>query len=75
MPSVAGLNHGSEAHAEGFFAGANWACPTDPLRRVGTFDEELGLDATGDGVSVGEGGDVPMRLQEKEIQGWYFPQA
>jgi len=75
MPSVAGLNHGSEPHAEGFFVGANWACPMDHIKQVGTFDSNLGLNANGEGVSVGEEGDMMVRLQSQGIEGWYIPQA
>jgi len=78
MPSVAGLDHGSEPKPlppQKIFIGANWACPSRYLRQVGGFDESLGLNAGNEEISVGEETDLMSRLEKEGIRGWYEPRA
>lgn len=73
--SVSGFDYGPEAcelPSQGYFVGANWACPSEHLQQVGPFDERLGLNAEG---GVGEETDLMSRLEAQGIQGWYVPRA
>lgn len=78
MPSVVGLNYGpapTNLPSDGIFLGANWACPKKYLREAGGFDEGLGLNSKGEGAKVGEETDLMKRLEERNITGWYYPEA
>ena len=78
MPSVVGLDHGSEPRElseQDLLVGANWALPSKYLRQVGSFNENIGLNATADNVSVGEEADMMSRLEERGFRKWYVPEA
>jgi glycosyltransferase involved in cell wall biosynthesis len=76
-PSVAGLDYGSVAHelsSQDIFVGANWACASENLKQIGSFDEAKGLNAT-DNASLGEEIDMMSRLKNYGVQGWYVHRA
>lgn len=78
MPSVAGLDHGETAREISSpydFVGANWACPKRHLRKAGSFNQSIGLNADDEGISVGEESDMMHRLQGCGLRGWYVPEA
>lgn len=75
MPSVAGLDYGSEPHEEDFFIGPNWACPSKYLQKAGPFNEELGLNAHAEEPSVGEETELMRKLKRAGGSGWYVPKA
>jgi GT2 family glycosyltransferase len=78
MASVSGLDYGSESgrlDSNDKFLGANWACPAVHLRRVGEFNEGLGLNASASNVSVGEETDMMIRLENIGIKKWYVSRA
>jgi hypothetical protein len=77
-PSVTGIGYGASARElpeNGFFIGHNWACPSEYLSQVGTFDESIGLDASKKETSVGEEVDIMSRIEEIGGKGWYVPEA
>ncbi len=76
--SVAGLDLGSterELERGEEFVAANWACAIDPLREVGGFDPELGLNADAQRVFTGEETDLMRRLRMTGRSGYYLPDA
>lgn len=78
MPSVVGLDYGPESgklDSEDIFIGANWACPSVHLRRVGGFDESFGLNASTGSVNVGEETELMSRLEDAGLCGWYVSKA
>jgi glycosyltransferase involved in cell wall biosynthesis len=77
MPSVSGLDYGPDPgglDSQDIFIGPNWACPSQHLQTE-TFDEDLGLNASSEGTSVGEETDLMNRLEKKGVEGWYVPRA
>ena len=52
--------------------GANWACPSIPLKGAGGFDSELGLNTA---VGSSEETDLMERLMKSGIEAWYLPLA
>jgi glycosyltransferase involved in cell wall biosynthesis len=57
------------------FLGANWAAPTDALRRVGAFDPDHGLNPQRKSVRAGEESELMDRLREEGFRGLYLPEA
>ncbi len=58
-----------------YFLGANWACPTEGLLRVGEFDVSRGLNPESGKVKTGEETELMIRLQEAGWRGFYLPDA
>ena len=75
MPSVSGLDYGSEPSEEDFFIGPNWACPSKYLQKVGPFNEEVGLNPHDEQPSVGGETELMRNLRENGKRGWYVPEA
>lgn len=57
------------------FMGANWACPSAALKKIGGFDVRLGLDASLGARRVGEEWDLMHRLRHSGMTPWYLPEA
>jgi glycosyltransferase involved in cell wall biosynthesis len=78
MPSVSGLDFGSQPHklADGqAFIGPNWACPERYIQDVGKFNEELGPNPSNDNVDAGDETEMMARLESRGLSGWYVPEA
>lgn len=58
-----------------YFIAPNWACPAEPLRALGGFDVDKGLDPSLGMLRVGEETDLMERLETAGFSAWYLPQA